>query len=1056
MLAIGNQKPNGAAIARQYLTNKPVRFTENKGQITDMEGKSVPFVLFKIDAPSLEMYITSKGITYMFLKMEEKDKENAKKKEGSEENRRMEWNRIDMYLNGASIKTENIIKEGRSMDFAQYFSGQCPDGITDIHSFEKITIKEIYPGIDWLLYNSDSKGFKYDFIVHPGGKPKDIQIVYNSKRPVKLNRNGELIISADLGTITENAPSSFFNGQLVGSKYKLSSSKKNNLGGYTSTVGIDFSATMQIFFESSDIAYPTTDLIIDPQLTWGTFYGANGGNGNDGPLSVTTDSNGNVFVTGYTGSTNFPTLNSGTYFQGTNASGSVGDLDGFILKFKNTGTLLWATYYGGSAAEFNNSIVTDGNNNVFVTGQTFSTDFPLQNSGTFFQGTFGGTCDAFILKFNNNGNRIWSTYYGGTGFDSGTSIVADGNNNIFLSGNTRSTDFPVMNTGNFFQGVNAGGMDLFILKLNNSGNQIWASYYGGSLNDFGNSITSDGIGNVIITGYTQSNNFPTLNAGTFFQTANSGSTDIIILKFDNFCNRLWATYYGGTGDDYGYSIASDANNNLFVTGQTQSANFPVQNGGAFFQATNAGGIGDIFILKFDNVSNRIWATYYGGSGNEAQYSNDNLAIDPCGFVYLSFQTSSLINITQPSCDGGYFDNSYNGGTWDQFIVRFSNTGVRLWASYLGGDGSDFRSPIAVDNSGNLFVSGEWSTITNNATYPLPNPGGGAYYDGTFNGTAPDDGFMVKFNSITGTSTSSFVNSTSCNPCNGSATISLNNICAPFTYLWSNGLTQSTTTNTTSNITGLCPGNYTVTVTSNCNQTLTATFAIAGNACGGITVTASSSDICKNGCATVTSTVTNGTGPYTYTWSNGATTQNISPCPVSATTYTVTITDNTGLTATSTASVTINPAVTVTVTSTNLTCNGSNGGSAQATGSTGTSPFTYNWSNGISNSLISNLTSQIYTVTVTDNKGCTGTSSVTIAAPPALSGQFSKGTANCMGCGCKEWIMVTASGGTEPYSYSWSASGGIVNRYKNQLCPGTYTINIKDKNGCSINISLTTP
>ncbi|MBL7892995.1 MAG: hypothetical protein JNL63_10220 [Bacteroidia bacterium] len=281
-----------------------------------------------------------------------------------------------------------------------------------------------------------------------------------------------------------------------------------------------------------------------------------------------------------------------------------------------------------------------------------------------------------------------------------------------------------------------------------------------------------------------------------------------------------------------------------------------------------------------------------------------------------------------------------------------------------------------------------------------------------------------------------------------------------TYNWLiSTITPANVSGTTTNFSYafLTVGTYTVTHSVNdgtCNTSLKSTITVIN--CTGPNVTATGNSVCPGSCGSVTSSTVGGTGPYTYLWSTGGTTQNINPCPATTTTYTVTITDNTGATATSTATITINPVVTVIINATNLTCNGSNDGTAQASGSAGTSPYTYNWSGGVPGSgfQVSGLSAGNYTVTVTDNKGCTGTSSITIAAPPLLSGQFSKGTANCSGCGCKEWLMVTAAGGTSPYSYSWT--DGYVNRYKNQLCPGAYLINIKDKNGCSVNISLTAP
>jgi hypothetical protein len=230
-------------------------------------------------------------------------------------------------------------------------------------------------------------------------------------------------------------------------------------------------------------------------------------------------------------------------------------------------------------------------------------------------------------------------------------------------------------------------------------------------------------------------------------------------------------------------------------------------------------------------------------------------------------------------------------------------------------------------------------------------------------------------------------------------------------------------------------------------------------CSGTTVSATATGVCSGSCATVTSTVTGGASPYVYSWSTGEMTQNINPCPLSSTTYTVKITDFGGATASSTVTVTVNPAVSVTVSST-PPCNGSTSGSVMATVSGGTANYSYSWSTGTSSitssvtSQLSNLISTTYSVTITDSKGCTGTSSVTVQ--PELTVQYIKGATNCVGCGCKGWIMVAASNGVRPYSYSWPSLGGYDKRQMNKLCPGNYTIKVTDINGCSVNLIVNVP
>lgn len=313
-------------------------------------------------------------------------------------------------------------------------------------------------------------------------------------------------------------------------------------------------------------------------------------------------------------------------------------------------------------------------------------------------------------------------------------------------------------------------------------------------------------------------------------------------------------------------------------------------------------------------------------------------------------------------------------------------------------------------------------------------------------------------SITNTSPAdaSFTQSPSGTVCTGT-TVNFTNTGTTGTYYWNISPTSPQVSGTTANFsyTFLTAGTYSIThqvTTGGCTNPVQSTVTVIN--CTGPKVTATGSSTCPGICATVTSNGSGGTSPYIYSWSNGATTQNITACPVSTTTYTVTIKDTGGNVSTSTAIVTVNPAVTVTTSPTNTTCSGGTNGSVVVSPVSGTSPYAYLWSNGQTGQTVIGLTQGKYTVTVTDSKGCTLTSTAAITSPLPLIGQFTKGTATCVGCGCKEWILVTAAGGTSPYSYTWS--DGYVNRYKNNLCPGAYSINIKDKNGCSINVSLTAP
>ncbi|MBI2272129.1 MAG: SBBP repeat-containing protein [Bacteroidetes bacterium] len=968
-----------------------------------------------------------------------------------EENEKKSWNCVNMIIKNSSIKKENIKVENEiTVGNINYYLAHCPNGIFNVKTYAKITIQNVYAGIDWTIYTSENGGIKHDFIVHPEANPDQIRLIYEGAGKFHM-KNNRIHFENEYGVLSEEKLICYQENEKnkISSGYSVKKSEKQIENGFSYEVGIQTGK-----YNKDNI------LIIDPQLVWGTFYG---GNTDDGFNSIDCDNAGNVYVASYSTSTNFPTQTlTGAYYSGVSSGG----WDALLLKFSNTGVLLWATYYGGTGGEAFWSINVLNNGDFFVCGMSDSPNFPTQAWGTaYFNNTNSGGRDAVVLKFSSGGVRVWATYYGGTGWDEGFCITTDPNGNIYVTG-TSGAAFPTQTwVGAFNDNLFGGSSDVFILRFSTTGVLDWATYYGGVGTDRGSSIYCDNGSNIYVTGDAQSG-FPTQAgigpfATAYYDGTIGGTRDAFVLRFSNVGALDWATFLGGPQSEQGQTIITTSTNSIYVIGNTDGG-FPVIPGsgtftGAYYDATY-GGSTDAFIAHFSNSGLMDWATYYGGTASEyfPYNSFDHLEVDGCDNLYVTFaSTSTNMNTHNPGC-GSFFDGTYNGtGGFqpDGFLIKFSYTGTLLWASYISISNFNYRGALTTDSNNNLFVGGESST---GMTGFLFNPAGGAYYDNTHNG-GTDDAFISKFTPAIPTKNQSQLNSSSCSPCNGSATINLTCSEPNYNYAWNNGSSTQNSTSATNTITGLCPGSYTVTATSNCNKTQTATFVITGTTCGGITATATSAVTCSGAlCPTLTSSGASGTIPYTYLWSTGASTQNINPCPLSNTVYTVTITDVAGSTATATASVTVNPIITITITPTNITCSGSTNGSAQVNAGGGTAPYTYNWSNGGTTSNISNLTSQIYSVTVTDNKGCTTVSSVAIISPPPLSGLFTKGTANCTGCGCKEWIMVTSSGGTEPYSYTWPALGGYVNRYKNQLCPGAYTINIIDKNGCSINVNLTTP
>ncbi len=693
----GNQSVIPEKMVKSWTTDY-IGFEKNLGQTQNLEGEFAKEVLLRAKLPGFGIFITEKGASYVIYS---KDK----------------YARIDVDLLNANIKEENIEFEDPLPGYTNYYLSSCPDGILGVITYRKVKIKEIYPGVDWVWKYEDGK-MHHEFIVQPYADINVVKMKFKWADYEIKEGNKEIIFRTPVGDILEG-PIFSYEGEKGGKNLVDVSYRINN--------------DKTISFDVKDYLMEEP-LIIDPPLSllWATYYG---GSRDDYGYSITTDG-ANIFVTGWTLSPNFPTRNpgGGAYFDGSFNDST----DAVILKFTNSGVRQWATFYGGNNKDYGISITTDGSGNIFLTGHTMSTNFPIYDpgGGAYFQGTNAGGYDVFILKFTNSGVLQWATFYGGNSHDYGRSITTDGSGNIFVTGYTMSTNFPTYDPGGgaYFQG-DAGYEDIFILKFTNSGVRQWATYYGGNFIDLGFSITTDGSGNIFITGGTSSTNFPTYNpgGGAYFQASNQGFSDVFILKFTNSGVRQWATFYGGNDYDYGYSITTDGSGNIFVTGATWSTNFPIYNpgGGAYFQETWAGWY-DVFILKFTNSGERQWATYYGGNSHD---DGRSITTDGSGNIFVTGYTwSADFPIYDPG--GGYFQGQI-AGVYDVFILKFTNSGERQWATFYGGNDYDYGYSITTDTSGNIFLTGvTWST-----NFPTYNPGGGAYSQGFAGGV---DAYILKF------------------------------------------------------------------------------------------------------------------------------------------------------------------------------------------------------------------------------------------------------------------------------------------------------------------------
>jgi hypothetical protein len=460
-------------------------------------------------------------------------------------------------------------------------------------------------------------------------------------------------------------------------------------------------------------------------IMWATYFGGPGGDYTNEYYDkiIATDDSGNVYIAGYT---NGITGIASGVFQNSYGGGA---FDAYLAKYNPSGNLLWSTYYGGEGTDFGYNVTTDAAGNVFLSGYTNSIT-GIASGG--FQNTFsGGPNDAFLVKFDSDGNRLWSTYYGGPSDEELWAVATDISGNVYIAGQTCSSS-GIASGG--FQNTTTG-CDAFLVKFNTSGSRLWATYYGGSTGgEQATSIATDASENVYLAGYT--NCIPDVAFGSFQNGITNTAADAMLIKFDSSGNGIWARYFGGTGTEEAHSVSTDEAGNVYITGNTDSQ-LGIATGG--FQNSFGGGLNDVFLAKYNGVGNLLWATYYGGDGFEW----GNSVVTSSGKVYLSGVTTSTSNITL-----GGFQNAYGGGFYDAFLVEFDSVGNRNCATYYGGSLNEWGGLVTTDGSGNVYLAGYTSSTSGIASGGFQNSFGGGF----------SDAFIVKFKSSSTASVNEMDNS----------------------------------------------------------------------------------------------------------------------------------------------------------------------------------------------------------------------------------------------------------------------------------------------------------
>lgn len=353
-----------------------------------------------------------------------------------------------------------------------------------------------------------------------------------------------------------------------------------------------------------------------------------------------------------------------------------------VVGLNDEGEILYSTYLGGSLEDSVRAITIDNLGNVYVAGQTASTNFPILGG---INNTYvGGSYDGFITKFSNNGDLLWSTYFGGSDIDVIRCIQVDSQGNIIISGYTQSLDFPLFNP--LYTTINS--YEIFITKISSAGDILWSTLIGGDGNDYPQSMVVDKSDNIIVVGNTLSTNYPTLNA---FDTTYNGSEDVFITTFTPDGAMLWSTYLGGSLSDSAVGLALDSHNDIYITGSSYSTEFPLVNA---FSRMQSGG--EAFLIKLNTTGKIQWSTFFGGSSLDIGF---DVTVD-------KYDNPVIIGSTQST--DLFLRNPYyskNSGATDTFIARFMPDGLLSMSTYLGGSGTDTPYSIKVDGNNALIITG---------------------------------------------------------------------------------------------------------------------------------------------------------------------------------------------------------------------------------------------------------------------------------------------------------------------------------------------------------------
>ncbi|MBK7752498.1 MAG: hypothetical protein IPI41_07810 [Flavobacteriales bacterium] len=1057
--AAGHNGHQGELDQLLHRYDQRIEFTENKGQMNAA-------VLFKADFPLGQALATRDG---MLMKAYDPAAVQARVDEGMRIEQEMHdgkpmrpllWNEKGhgwmLHFQNA-LPSMRIESKDAHSEVNNYFLGGKE--AHNVRTYQEVWYTGVYRGIDVRYYPAADGSLEYDVVCAPNSDPRAIAIEFKGIERLRVNDKGELVVPTSLGEMTYPAPVVY---QRIGGRekavkasYRVSGSNVLGftLGEYDKSqplvidpIAMRWSTWVNtnssgdnhghaIWVDPTDGAIyivarvvGTTDNItvgafdvtangnletivgkyVEPatvggqgQRVWQTYIG---GSGDDNPYAMEQGPDGNLYITGQTSSTNFPLIGGSAFTGSSLDQQSQSGIDVFVLKITQDGQSIKAAVVGGNGADDNFDVRTAPNGDVFVCGSTTSTNLLTLNAGSGASNTNNGGSDAFVFRINQDLSAlVWMRNYGGGSGDRASIMLHNPiSGDLFVGGNTSSTNFPTVSPRQATRGGTSAG---FLQRLNGAtAATTWSSYFSSDANDDANLLCMEfntTRTELYFGGVTEGLNAANVSASGVHDISHNGSNDFYVARMTIDQTFIAGTYVGGTSNEVNMmGLNTDLNNDVFVFGYSNSTNFPVSASPEVpLQTTNNGSNDKVFFKLESDLSALEFSTYYGGTNDD---------YDPVGERGIKFNDCRIYTIVTAQSNNIPLTQGSLNTTKTSPTSRYE-PGLVVWAN----------PPDLLGNTINYLGTAICA------------------------GSIPGD--------ITGSQPSYVL-----------PTIVRNNTASAYpafppaaTFQWQ----ISTDSVNWANIVGSTGQNITGAEIGVLNQKTFIRRIIGGDACvlaGAadqvvtvriMSVIGDVTDAACNGAATGSITATaDGTAPFDYLWSNGQTGQTATG--LGAGPYSVTVTDANGCTAVGNFVVGEPTAVGGDVNPMNTTCGNSNG-SASVTGSGGTPGYGFLWSTGAVGANVSNLAAGPYSVTVTDFNQCSVVIPFQIGS--SLAADANAGADTTITCTTGPAIQLNGSSTTPGAVFAWSGPGivsdaGTANPTVNAA--GTYTLLITGQNGCS--------